>query len=48
MAKDSFPGGSGGKESVCNVGDLVRSLGRQDPQEKEMATQVEPFVFVLL
>ena len=24
--------------SACNVGDLVRSLGREDPLEKEMAT----------
>ena len=24
--------------SVCNVGVLVRSLGREDPLEKEMAT----------
>ena len=38
MAKDSFPGGSGGKESVCNVGDLVRSLGQEDPLEKGMVT----------
>ena len=45
MAKDSFPGASGGKESVCNVGDLVRSLGRQDPQEKEMATHTNILVW---
>ena len=38
MAKDGFPGGSGSKESVCSVGDLVGSLGQEDPQEKEMAT----------
>ena len=29
-----FPGGSDGKESTCNAGDL----GREDPLEKEMAT----------
>ena len=29
-----FPGGSDGKESACNVGDL----GQEDPLEKEMAT----------
>ena len=29
-----FPGGSGGKESVCNAGDL----GREDSLEKEMTT----------
>ena len=33
-----FPGGAEVKVSVCNVGDLVRSLGREDPLEKEMAT----------
>ncbi|CAI9167937.1 unnamed protein product [Rangifer tarandus platyrhynchus] len=31
------PGGSDGKESACNVGDLVRSLGWEDPLEKETA-----------
>ena len=39
MAKKSglhlFPGGSAGKESSCNVGDIwVRSLGREDPLER--------------
>ena len=29
-----FPGGSDGKESACNVGDL----GLEDPKEKGMAT----------
>ena len=29
-----FPGGSDGRESTCNAGDL----GWEDPQEKEMAT----------
>ena len=33
-----FPGGAEVKVSACNVGDLVRSLGREDPLEKEMAT----------
>ena len=33
-----FPGGSGGKESTCNVGDWVWSLGWQDPLEEGMAT----------
>ena len=31
-------GGSDGKESACNMRDLVRSLSREDPLEKEMAT----------
>ena len=32
------PGGSDGKESACNAGDLFRSLGWEDSLEKEMAT----------
>ena len=39
---EGFPGGSDGKESACNVGDLgshnVWSLGWEDPLEKGMAT----------
>ena len=27
-----------GKESTCNAGDMVQSLGGEDPLEKEMAT----------
>ena len=33
-----FPGGSDGKESACNAGDQVQSLGREDTLEKEMPT----------
>ena len=33
-----FPGSSDGKASAYNAGDLVRSLGWEDPLEKEMAT----------
>ena len=32
-----FHGGSDGKVSVCNTGDLVPSLGPEDLLEKEMA-----------
>ena len=32
-----FPSSSDGKASACNAGDLVRSLGQEDPLEKEMA-----------
>ena len=32
-----FPGGSDGKEFVCNAGDQVRSLGWEDPLEEGMA-----------
>ena len=30
-----FPGGSEGKESACNVGDLVQSLGRKSPWRRK-------------
>ena len=33
-----FPGGSDGKASAYNVGDLGSTLGREDLLEKEMAT----------
>ena len=33
-----FPVGSDGKESPCNAGDQVQSLGREDPLEKARAT----------
>ena len=33
-----FPGGSDDKESACNVGDQVQSLGCEDPLEKKIAT----------
>ena len=33
-----FPGGSEVTVSAWNAGDLVRSLDREDPLEKEMAT----------
>ena len=35
---DNFPGGSDGKESACNAGDWVQSLGREDPLEEGMTT----------
>ena len=33
-----LPGGSDGKESACNAGDWLWSLGQEDPLEQEMAT----------
>ena len=33
-----FPSGLDGKESACNAGDLVSSLGQEGPLEKGMAT----------
>ena len=33
-----FLGGSDGKESTCNVGDLGLNLGLEDPLEKGMTT----------
>ena len=37
-AEEGFPGGSDGKESTCNVGDPVQSLGWEGPLEKGRAT----------
>ena len=39
MVGVGLPGGSDGKESVCNAGDPVGSLGREDPLEEGMATR---------
>jgi len=36
-----FPGGSDGKESACNAGDL----SREDPLEKSMATHSSIFAW---
>ena len=33
-----FPGGSAGKQSACNAGDLSLILGWEDPLEKGMTT----------
>ena len=38
QAKPGFYGGSDGKESDCNVGDLGSILGHKEPLEKGMAT----------
>ena len=37
--KGGFPGGSTGKQSACNVGDLGSILDWENPQEKGTATQ---------
>ena len=39
----AFSGDSEWKESDCNVGDLVQSLGREDTPEMGMATQSSIF-----
>ena len=39
------PGGSDGKATACNAGDWVRSLGREDSLEKEMATHSSTFAW---
>ena len=36
--RKGFPGGSVGKESTCNGGDLVQSLSWEDPLEEDMET----------
>ena len=38
ITSTSFPGGSDGKVSASSVRDLGRSMGGEDPLEKEMAT----------
>ena len=35
---EGFPGGSDGKESACNEGDLSSIPGLEDPLEKAMTT----------
>ena len=45
LEKWGFPGSWYGKESACNVGDRVPSLGWEDPLEKEMATHSSILVF---
>ena len=39
-----FPGGSGGKESACNAGDLGSILVWEDPLKKGMATHFSMLV----
>ena len=39
LALAGFNDGSDDKESACNAGDQVQSLGQEDPLEKEMATR---------
>ena len=39
-----FPGGSDGKESACNAGDLGLSLDREDPLQEGMATHSSALV----
>ena len=36
--KLGFPGSSDDKESACNAGAWVQSLGQEDPLKKGMAT----------
>ena len=38
LSLEGSPGGSDGKESTCNVGDVVWTQGGEDPLEKGMAT----------
>ena len=43
-----FPGGSEGKVSACNVGDLGLILGQEDPVEKAVATHSSSLVWKIL
>ena len=40
-----FPGGAVVEKSPVNAGDTVRSLGQEDPLEKEMATHSNNFAW---
>ena len=44
----AFPGGTVTKESNCNAGDRVRSLGQEDPLEKGMATHSSTLAWSLV
>ena len=41
-------GGSDSKESACSAGDLVQSLGREDPLEKGIATHSSILAWTIL
>ena len=43
----SSPGGSDGKESACNAGDWVQSLGREDPLEEGMTTHSSILAWII-
>ena len=43
-----FPGGSDGKESACNVGDLGSFPGREDPLEEGMAAHSSTLAWRIL
>ena len=40
-----FPGGSDGKESACNAGDVGLILSQENPLEEEMATHSNSFAW---
>ena len=44
LTRFRFPGSLDGKVSAYNAGDRVRSLGREDPLAKEMATHSSIYV----
>ena len=43
-----FPGGSAGKESTCNVGDLVQFLGWEDPLEEDTGSHSSTLAWRIL
>ena len=45
---EGFPGGSVGKESACNAGDMGWSLCWEDPLEKDMATHSSVLAWKIL
>ena len=45
VIKMGFPDGSDSKESACNEGDLLQSLGQEDPVDEGMATHSSIFAW---
>ena len=45
VIKMGFPDGSDSKESACNEGDLLQSLGQEDPLDEGMATHSSIFAW---
>ena len=47
LNKNTFPCSSVAKESDCNAGDLVQSLGQEDPLEEGMATHSSILAWII-
>ena len=45
MSKSGLPWWLSGKESACNAGDMIQSLGQEDPLEEGVATESSVLVW---